>query len=180
MNEIANRYGNALFSLAKDKGVTLLYQEEVKTLIDLLNENEEYISILNSGFLTIPEKKEMISKAFSSFSEDVVNFLKVVVDHSRSNMLLDILYAFNSYVNKDRGVEEGIIYSTSHLDKTTIERINDSISKKEGKIVYLKNEIDKDLIGGVKVSVNDHVYDGSIRNKLNALKRNLLKQERKI
>jgi len=177
MNEIASRYGNALFMIAKEKNVLLDYQKEVKELLVILKENEEFTKLLSSAFLSQEERKTIVSKTLSAFSLDLVNLIKVVIDNNRINLLNDILYSFNSYVNKDRGVDEGFLYSTMPLSNEQVEEITETISKIENHPIFLKNVIDTALIGGIKVVIKDHVYDGSIKNKLSQLRTNLLLKE---
>ena len=42
--------------------------------------------------------------------------------------------------------------------------------------ILLKNEIDESLLGGVKVVVENHVMDGSIKNRMDLLKQELLRK----
>ena len=51
--------------------------------------------------------------------------------------------------------------------------ISDAVGKKLNHKIELKNIIDERLIGGVRVVINDHVFDGSVKFKLETLKNNL-------
>ena len=53
--------------------------------------------------------------------------------------------------------------------------IEKKISALEENKVELRNQIDKSLIGGVKVVIGDHIYDDSIKHHLDELKTNLTK-----
>ena len=55
-----------------------------------------------------------------------------------------------------------------------IEKVQNSISESIGVKVELHNKVDPSLIGGIKVIIKDHVYDGSLKNKLSKLKNELL------
>ena len=55
--------------------------------------------------------------------------------------------------------------------------VTTAIAKKLGHEVELKNLVDARLIGGVKVVIHDHVFDGSIKYKLETLE-NTLKERR--
>lgn len=173
MNEIASRYGNALFLLSKEKNLVLDYQEEVKTLIGIIKDQPKFIDVLNSAFLSIESRKQIVDKTLTTCALDIVNLVKIMIDNDRIVYLLDTLYAFNSFANEYRGVDEGFIYSVFSLSQNEINEITNKISKIEGRPIFLKNVIDTNLIGGVKVVINDHVYDGSIKNKLKKLKENL-------
>ena len=113
----------------------------------------------------------------ADFDEDIVNLLKVIIDNNRTYMIKDILMAFNSLCNEYKGVKEGLIYSAFALDKVTVNKIKDKISKLEQMDVELIPHIDPTLIGGVKVVINSHVYDGSIKNQLEKMQIDLLGKE---
>ena len=85
--------------------------------------------------------------------------------------------AFNSLCNEYKGVKEGLIYSAFALDKVTVNKIKDKISQLEHMDVELIPHIDPTLIGGVKVVINSHVYDGSIKNQLEKMQIDLLGKE---
>ena len=85
--------------------------------------------------------------------------------------------AFNSLCNDHKGVKEGLIYSAFALDKVTVNKIKDKISQLEHMDVELIPHIDPTLIGGVKVVINSHVYDGSIKNQLEKMQIDLLGKE---
>lgn len=177
MEEIARRYGEALFSLALEKGKVNEYQSETKTWEDIFNENKEIYSLLGSKFLSKDERKEKLKKISKGMNDDILSFFMVVIDNDRVDHMRNIFIAFNSYCNDYKKVKEGIIYSTIHLDKETISKINEKISKLENQNVDLRNVIDKTLIGGIKVVVSDHVYDDSIKFHLEQMKTTLLKKE---
>ena len=66
------------------------------------------------------------------------------------------------------------------LDKKTIGDIELAIGKKEGRKISLIFKIDPSLIGGVKVVINNHIYDGSVKNKLAEMKQSLSKKEESL
>ena len=74
-------------------------------------------------------------------------------------------------------MKEGLIYSAFPLNKETINKIKTKISQIEKMDVELISRIDPSLIGGVKVVINSHVYDGSIKNQLEKMQIDLLGKE---
>lgn len=174
MNEIASRYAGGLYSIATDEHKVNEWQIEVKTIYKLLKENREFLDVLSSAFLSLEEKEDMLDKTFKPFNENIVNFLKLLCKNHREKYILDSLQAFNSLANASRGVKEGLIYSTIPLDELTLTKITKKIGEVEKVEVELFNIIDPTLIGGVKVVIDGHIYDGSISSHLSKLKDNLL------
>ena len=76
-------------------------------------------------------------------------------------------------LNEELKIDEGFLYSTVKLSESQIDSIEEAVGKKLGHKVELKNVIDERLIGGVRVVIHDHVFDGSIKFKLETLKNNL-------
>ena len=103
--------------------------------------------------------------------------IKIVVDNNRALYLLGIFEDFNSLVNEYRGVKEGLVYSTEPLKEAALSKLTAAISKIEKQPIELKNMIDPSLIGGVKVVINDHIYDGSLKHNLEQMKSDLLNKE---
>ena len=175
MNELSIRYGQALFSLASDKNQVLEYQEEMKAWEEIFKDNEEFYTILQSAFISQKERKEILKKTLKGMNEDILHLLFVVIDNNRVDLIPDIFIAFNSLCNEMKGVKEGIIYSPFALKKEQISQIEKKISTLESNKVDLRNQIDKSLIGGVKVVIGDHIYDDSIKHHIDELKSNLTK-----
>ena len=177
MNEIAQTYAEALFSLALDEKKTSLLQEQVKDLSSVIEDNPDFLMLLDSRFMSVNERKEITEKILKEYDEDLINLIKVIIDHNRVSFIQDIFQAFNSLCNDYKGVKEGLLYSAYPLDKNTINHIKKKISQIEHNEVELITKIDPNLIGGVKVVINSHVYDGSIKNQLEKMQVDLLGKE---
>lgn len=177
MNELTSRYALALFSLKRDENKLLESQLEVKELRKLMKENQEFVSLLASHNLDLESRLSIVEKVFASIDEEIKNFIKIIVENNRAKYLLQIFDDFNSLVNEYRGVKEGLVYSAMPLSDKEIDHISKSISEVEKMPVELRNKVDPTLIGGIKVVINDHVYDGSIKHQIEDMKLTLLKKE---
>ena len=177
MLEIAQNYASALLSIAVDENKVIDYQKEVKELMKIIKDNPDFLMLLDSRFLSVNERKEKVSEILINFSTDVINFIKIIVEHNRVNYLEDILQAFNTLCNESRDIVEGLIYTAFPLKEETLLKIKQKISQIEHHDVDLIERIDPSSIGGVKVVINSHVYDGSIKNKLEKMQVDLSRKE---
>ena len=177
MTEIASRYGSALFSIAVDRKQINELQLEAKELKKVLLENRDFIVLLGNSFLPVEERDQIVDKTLNAFDKDIVSLIKVLIKNNRANQIIDVLDAFNSYCNNARGVEEGLVYSVVPLDELTLNKLQKKISQLEKVEVELINKIDPSIIGGLKVVIRGHIYDGSVKNKLENMKIDLLKKE---
>ena len=175
METVSSRYGLALYSLALEEKKLDLWQEEVRELSRIFRENTDFIMVLGSSFISLEERQEILEKTLVSVDKEIVSLIAVVMENNRINLILEIFESFNSYCNQYRGVSEGLIYSTVKLEEKVISQIEEKVSKIENSKVELKNVIDPSLIGGVKIVIKDHIYDGSIKHHINMMKQDLLK-----
>ena len=175
MESVASRYGLALYSLALEENKIDSWQKDVKTLKSIFEENTDFIMILGSSFISLEERLEIVEKTLVGVDKNIIGLIDVIMENNRTDLILDIFESFNSYCNQYRGVSEGLIYSTLKLDQTVIDQIEKKISKIENNKVELKNVIDPSLIGGVKIVIKDHIYDGSIKHNIEMMKKDLLK-----
>lgn len=177
MNNLASRYASALLSLALEENQNEAYRTYLKVILENLQEDTSLEKILSCSTITKEEKKNIIDKVFISAPSIHINsFLKVIIDNSRGHYLKSIIEEFISLSNEEDGISEGYIYSCDSLSKEEISKIESVISKKIKRKVYLIHKIDKRLIGGFKVVVNDYVFDASIKNKIDGLKNSLLER----
>ena len=177
MLEIAQNYASALLSLAIDDNKVKGYQVEMKELRKIIKDNPDFTLLIDSRFLTVEERMHNAELILKGFANDIVSFIKIIIKHNRVNNLEDILEAFNSLCNENQDIVEGLIYSAFPLEESTLQKIKNKISAIENHEVDLITRIDPSLIGGVKVVINSHVYDGSIKNQLEKMQIDLLRKE---
>ena len=108
-------------------------------------------------------------------SDNVLNFLKIIVDKGRAAYLEEILKDFDALGNEKLNIKEGTLHTAHDLTKDQVKLVEKSISERLGQEVHLKVVKDPGLIAGIKVIVNDKIFDNSIIYKLTELKNTLRK-----
>lgn len=174
MDSLYSRYASALLSLAIEENNVSYYKDEIKMLKDSFIENEEILHLFSSYFVLDSEKEKVLDNIYPN-NENIKNFIKIIIKNRRVNYLIKIFEEFIKEANEYIGVKEGIIYSVNKLSEEQIKKVEDALSTKLKTKVELVNKIDSKLIGGVKITVEDKIYDGSIKNKLEKLEESLLK-----
>ncbi len=170
------RYATALLDLAIEEKKVSEYKEAMKALLSAFKANPEFGILLSSAFVAPDEKRRTIDKLFAHPElPSLASFIKVLVDRGRIRDFNDIAKSFIQVANTFLHIEEGIVYSTLPLNPEKIADIERAISLQSRTHVELTNDIDPDLIGGVKVVIHDRIYDGSIANMLSSLQSQLLK-----
>ena len=174
MDSLYSRYANGLFSIALEENKVDLYRKRIKMIKNVFEENDDFLHLLSSCFISNEEKDEIIDKVFKSEEEYIRNFIKIIFINKRGNCLIKILNEFIKTCNENLNIKDGIIYSVNMLSNEQIEKIQESLSTRLNCKVELTNSLDEKLLGGVKVSIEDKIFDGSIKNKLETLKESLI------
>ena len=92
---------------------------------------------------------------------------------------MEIIEAFKALTNEHFGILEGILYANYDISVQEVKEVEDALYyliKKENKKISLRVVNDPSLIGGIKVEINNRVFDGSIKNKVALLKKELLRK----
>ena len=168
-SEIAKRYADATFSLFEENEL-LSMQSTCKELIKMLKENNDVVELFNNRFIEKSERVSLVDKTFIDLDFRLKNLIKVVIDNNRVKFLLEIFEGINSLINQHYNVLEGIVYSAFKLSDEEIQKVEQKISEVEQRKCSLRNVIDSSLIGGIKVAISSHVYDNSIKNKIEKMK----------
>lgn len=174
MESIASSYGLALFEIAKEDNNLKGYKKDLDFISEALDSS--HLKFFNQKMINQEERITILEKCFKeSVQPMVLNFLKLLVVKGRMTHLFEIIKEYKALYNEALGIVEGIVYTTISLSDEQIKNIETAVSKREGKTVLLTSKIDESLIGGIKVVVSDHVYDGSVKNKIASLQSELLK-----
>ncbi len=98
------------------------------------------------------------------------NFLILLVQKKRAEILPEISEEFQMMVNVEKNVSHGSIISAVELSDELQANVQATLEKLTGKKVVLSTSVDPSLIGGIIAKVGDLVLDGSIRTQLAGLK----------
>lgn len=170
---VAQEYAKAIYELANEENKIELYSEYFQIFENELD-NQDFYKVLVSPSIDDEAKKNIIIKAFSSFDEMFINFIKVIIDHKRISDFKDIYDEYVNLANEALGVVDVLIVSADTLTKNQNTQLEEAlVSKFNGKRINIKNIIDPKLISGVKVICNGKSLDISLKNSLDKLKDSL-------
>lgn len=174
MDSLFSRYAVALLSIAKEENKIKDYKDALNDLDVFFLENNDIKKYLESYLVKEEAKYEIIDKMTKdSDLKSLASFLKLLIKKHRIHYFSKIKLEYLKLANFELGILEGILYSADVLTKEEKAKVEKAISKKMQKPVELHVVIDSHLLGGVKVIVNDHIYDGSLLGRLNQMKLDL-------
>ena len=172
-------YAADLMELAKEDGLVEKYRQQFEMINNALNENNDLYTYLTSSDHTISDKKAELQKYFGKRLDNDVMMAFFVISSSTDKYYNEVMLLrdFLAYYYQLKGVYYGVVYSARTLESAQIVNIEIAIAQQLEHKVKLENRIDRELLGGVKVVINNNVWDASYRAKLKNLKDELLSQD---
>ncbi len=170
-------YAKALFEVAVEKGDAGDIEKDLDGIKKLLGKNKKFRDILYHPSIIKSDKKDLIDKVIvpGCSSKWVKNLLFLLVDKRRERMLDNLPDVFKGVAGKIRGVIPVKIQTAIALNEERLGKLKKNLEKLTKKKVEIETEINKDIIGGMIIRIENKIIDGSITNHLKNLKKSLLK-----
>jgi len=173
---VSRRYADAFFSLASDMGKIDEFYDEAVFIYESISSNGEFMKVLLHPDILSENKFAMLEKIFKGkVSDEFISLFSLMLKKNRESELCATLEEFTDMVLKHKGITTAFVYSAAKLSEEQLSAIKEKLSVNLNKQVNIKTETDSSLIGGVKICVDGHVIDGTIKKQLDELKQNLLK-----
>jgi F-type H+-transporting ATPase subunit delta len=166
---IARPYAEAAFRLADAEGRLAEWSAALANLAAVAGDERIRAAIGDPGVPAARVAGLIISVLAGKLTGEIENFVRVLAENGRLEVLGDIRAQFDALKNAREGLVEAEIHSAFALEDAQVADLVARLEKKTGRRVKAKVSVDKSLIGGVKVVIGDKVIDGSARAQLAAL-----------
>ena len=151
----------------------------VKNGLDEFNSSLKNDLSINTFFksktIDSKEKMSLFEKAVSnSMSVILVEVLKVVIENNDINLLKDIAKNFTLLSKQKLNIAFVEVVSSNEMNSDQKDDITNSLIELINKKIDINFDVDKNLIGGLKIKVDDKLYDSSLQTKLENAKSKLV------
>ena len=169
LSPIARPYASALFFAALD----IKQESETQNHLEVVKEMFKHKEV--GALISSPElsKKEILTKLFSLLQKEVNslvrNLLSTLSANDRLEALEEIFRIYDQLLSDHYNKQNIDVVMPVELDKNNLGKVEDLLFKKYGEAANLNFSVDKSLIGGITIKVDDEVLDLSIRGKVQKL-----------
>jgi len=166
---VARPYAEAVFRLAA-AGDALGKWSEVLRALALVAQDERVRMAIGDPKLSPAQVAGIFISILSGrLTGDAENFVRVLAENGRLELLAPIHEQFEALKNEREGVIEAEVQSAFELSEAQVADLVQRLEKKTGRKVRIRVRLERELIGGVRVILGDKVIDGSARAQLAAL-----------
>jgi F-type H+-transporting ATPase subunit delta len=166
---VARPYAEAAFRLANAGNALTRWSAMIGALAQVAEDKRVQAAIADPALSDAQAAGVFISILAGKLDGQAENFVRVLAENKRLELLPEIQLQFEVLKNEHDGIVEAEVYSAFDLDDAQVGDLAQRLEKRTGRKVRTKVQVDKELIGGVKVVIGDKVIDGSARGQLAAL-----------
>jgi len=175
---VARNYAEALVLAAEASGGTRAIErfgEVLDAVSGAVRADDRIAVALESPRVSKAAKADLLARGLADAAPpEVIRFLQAVVRRGRQGLLAEISSEYQSLVDvKLNRVHAGVTVAKP-VDEKLQQEIVTRLQRALAKDVRPHFRTDPAILGGVVVRVGDRVYDGSVRRRLNELRRRLL------
>ncbi len=173
MNVISNRYCEAMFQLAIEEKIVKESYDSLKVVAEVIAANQDLQEVLSHPEIRMEEKLSLAKETFKDIDKTTLNFLLVIIEKGRINYIQTVFEEYEYMFNVYYKIQAVKVYSVIPLNEEQVLKLEKNLEKRLQKQVRIKNIIDKTIIGGIKIVVDNHIIDSSIQAKIKDLSRQL-------
>jgi F-type H+-transporting ATPase subunit delta len=166
---LARPYAEAAFQLAKNGNALAAWSQSLASLAAIARNPDVEAYISNPHLAAEQRTSLFIGKAGERLSADQENFVRVLTSNDRLQVLPEIAELFEGLKNGHEGVRTAEVESAFPLDDAAVKALVADLEKKLNAKVQATVRVVPELIGGVRIAIDDEVIDASVRGKLAAM-----------
>ena len=171
---MTKKYARALYNVAVQQEDVKKVSERINYIVNVMKVVPELSQLLQTHQISADNKitilKNILHENISSLEVELVSD---ILKNNNILILADIAKYFDYLVETDSNLINMTITSVTELSTDEVEHIKSNVESQLSKKVDVATEIDKDLIGGIKLRVGNTVVDNSISRRLDMLKNKL-------
>ncbi len=170
-------YAEALFEAARERDELEEVLSDLQEFVTALQETEELRLFFYGGQVPERQKRRALDGLTKGMKTSTTNFLKVLVDNGREEILKVVLRRYEEILKEHLGRIEVEVTTAVKLSEESERRLRERlVNVLEGREVILETNVDQDLIGGAVFRFGGRMMDGSIRGRLESLREGMLER----
>ncbi len=174
MTQIGSAYAQALYSLAKDEGLTKTIFSQLSALDDAFCQEPAYFTLLGSPNLTKQEKCALLDESFqNTLHPYVLNFLKLLTEKGYAKEFPACYRAYMAQYHEDHNILSVTAVTAVALTQQQSHKLAEKLKQLTGKDILLSNRVNPQVLGGVQLSYDGKRLEDTVSSRLEAIAKQL-------
>ena len=165
----------ALLVVAKEIDAVDEVQRSIKLVLELLKKDAQFRAFMQSKRFTIEQKTEVIKFGLQDVCNPLIQELLIIeIDQNPTILMRNLSYFFDAMVKDELNIVPVEAHVADELSVDELAYLQKTLEESIGKDTELDLKIDPNLLGGIKLRIENTFLDASIKNKMDNLRRELL------
>ena len=169
----SKRYAQAVFQIALDGNELEKWQSDLEALGAKLGDRQ-LSSLFENPKVPFREKQRILRTVLAGVGPLAMNLAYLLVAKNRLGILGDLIAEYGHLVDAHRGRAHAKVTTAVSLEERGRGVLEERLAKMMQKEMVITTSVDPEIIGGVVVRIGDQLIDGSIRTRLQELRRGLM------
>ena len=165
----AKRYARAVFELASSDGQIEEWRHRLETIKDVTSDPAA-MAVLENPTIPVVQRIDLID-APKFLDREGVNLMRLLVEGRHVHRAPEILDEYERLVDEAEGRVRASVTAAVELSNDERELIGERLSKQIGKEVRVTAQVDRRILGGLRLQYGDHLIDASVATRLQQLRR---------
>jgi F-type H+-transporting ATPase subunit delta len=169
---VANRYAEALLATAEELHILKKVSDDLTVIQRIIKESREFQLFLKSPVIKKEKKQVVFNATFGSTVQPLtIQFLSLLIEKEREDVLPSIIDAFFRLQDDILGIVHVRVKTAAELSQQQTMQLKQRFEAYSKKTVLIDQSLDKQLIGGFIARIGDTVFDGSVKQQLELLRK---------
>ncbi len=153
--------------LATEENAVDVFYTDLKSAKAAFSDNAEYTELLLSPGISKAERLGCIEAVFGGrLSTHILSFLQLLCEKGKISELSLIFDEYEKLREALNQTAKAVVTSAVELSDTQRQGLIKALQKRTGKKITLKTVIDKSVLGGLLITLDGEVIDGSVKQSL--------------
>ena len=175
MTGVGSVYGEALYTLAREEGLSQVILQQLKVLDGCFAAEPDFLRLLSAANLPKEERCQILDRSFRGKVEAyVLNFLKILTEKGYMRYFSDCVKAYRELYNQDNGILPVTAVTAVPMTEKQEKALTMKLQSITGKRIELVSKLDPNVLGGMRLDYDGKRVDDTVAHRMDAV-RNMLK-----
>jgi F-type H+-transporting ATPase subunit delta len=166
------RYAQAVFEIALESGELKEWQSNLIKIAKVV-EDQEFVGLAENPKIPFNIKTKLVQEKLGKTKPMVLNLVYLLISKGKLKTAGQISAEYDTLLNKHYGIRNAEVTTAIPLENTEKEKLGKQLEELVGEKVSMNVQVNPDILGGFIARIDDSLIDGSIRNRLEMLKKRL-------
>jgi len=170
---LARRYATAIFQLATEADAVERVRTDLHGFVAALRADDAVRRFYVAPIVDRDEKTSVIAQSFGALSDIALHAILLLIRKRREGLIEEILRQYDRLEREARGAQTLRVTTARKLAPAELDALVAKLSAAYHTPFDVTEAVDPDVIGGIRITMNDKRIDGTVAGRLDDLARML-------